>query len=425
MRRAFALPWDAMRRASPYVQLGLLASAVACGNDATGGQGSGEGDAGVSGEDVSAGLVDPCAESALPSPFCHEYVVYYDPLGTVVGVQQYSRDGYRGLLTLGDSSLRAIHPLDAADVFAEIPAPFNAESWGSGLFEVVNGDLTGDGTPEVVISNEWGLRAEVAVLDHDLSPIASLTLPAVHGFHLGVFDADLDGVANLVTGHVSDEGATVSVWSLEAGELELFAQELIDVSCAGWAFTAGDYNGDTHSDIAIVWEDWCTPSGPPHPVVTLIAGLASPVTLGARLSEQPVLSTQAVSGDIDGDADSELVLVDGAESFTVLDWSDAGFVPTMEVGPEDLILGFTGPAYGLRAAPGAFALLLGNYQPDEGFDPKQMFYAALFPADSSIRPIPLPRSPTLVSDVNNDGIDDIVASGDSGEVGLYISLPHL
>lgn len=371
----------------------------------------------LSGSDGTTSVDFECPHSDLPDPFCHELRQYWEPIGYPVGVVEQVRDGFRPLLVSGrdDFGLRLVTPLPPADILAEVDSPFTLDWNLAGDLPIHHADFDGDGLEEIVLTVDQGSgKLQVAVLDSTtLDTVAFRDFGATHevsALRTGSLDLDGDGIAELISGERVDQLLTINVWSIVNGQFSLIASEPTDLQCPAWDFMAGDYNGDGHGDLAVAWHGYCEayPNHDPPEIISVLGGSAIDGDISLVRSPQPPSMRRAVSGDFDGDAATEILIVHDVQTLSIVKWQSGGFgepeMLTVEQSPGVGGLTFAGR---FSAAPfdgithGQYA----THHPDGSFD---LYHGALFPQLGAESLVPLPHAPVVVGDVNADDIDDLI-----------------
>ena len=269
--------------------------------------------------------------------------------------------------------------LDLFSIWEDIHRDSFASGWvmalndGSGAFETVrtealglmtnvqSGDLTGDGTDEIVFANLYTAVIAVWSIEPDLQ-IEVLTQLSDRQL-VGLMDWDGDGVAELFSYHPVAAGSALEVWEVEDGEWTATPLVVAENHAPD---RIGDFTGD--GGLEVLWE-------PGNQASTwIVTDLEAAPGEGVSLLEADLRTRPFHVGDFDGDGQIDLLTAVEHNRFE----SSKG-------------------------------LLLWRGQPTGGVEKTVLYDDRLFV-----------RSRVVVRDLNGDGVDDWVFVGGDRASGLGV-----
>ena len=279
--------------------------------------------------------------------------------------------------------------LDLFSVRHDIKFPFSG-GWimalndGSGVFETVrtgelglmtnvqSGDLTGDGTDEIVFATLTGdgtdeivfATSDIAVGVWAIEP--GLQIEVLTQFPdrrlVGLMDWDGDGVIELFSDHTGAAGSALEVWEVEDGEWTATRLVIAENHAPD---RIGDFTGD--GGLEVLWE-------PLFGETWIVTDVEAAPGEGASLFEADMRSIPLQIGDFDGDGQVDLLTAVERNRFE-----------------------------------GRKGLLLWRGQPTGGVEKTVLYDDQLFV-----------RSRVVVRDLNGDGVDDWVFVGGDRASGLGV-----
>ena len=288
---------------------------------------------------------------------------------------------------------------------------------------LTTGDFNGDGKLDVVAADFDELGPNVTVFlgngDGAFSALAP-TSPELESNTLGVVSGDFNGDGKrdlLVIGQAANDGSVVSFL---AGNGDGTFQPATLTSVPGAYLdgdaVVGDFNGDGKPDVAIG-----TVAQSPHTVAVLLGagdGTFDPVYLDVP---DPGAGAEAgfaiASADLNGDGVPDLLVLTNLGVSVFLGQATGGFNP-VPVGP-----------FGERESVGAATMAVGDLngdgKPDVAIDDPSGVELLFGQGDGTFSaPVALPLSPQIqdtydlgsiaIGDLNGDGDNDIVLSGEDG-----------
>ena len=244
---------------------------------------------------------------------------------------------------------------------------------GSGVFETVrtealglvtsvrSGDLTGDGTDEIVFATS-DIAVAVWSIEPDLQ-IEVLTQLPDHQL-VGLMDWDGDGVIELFSDHIVVGGRALEVWEVEHGE---WTATRLAVAENHAPSRIGDFTGDGGLEVL-----WGPLSGEDN--TWIVTDLEAAPGEGDPLFEADLRSIPLQVGDFDGDGQVDLLTAVEHNRFE-----------------------------------GRKGLLLWRGQPTGGVEETVLYDDRLFL-----------RSPVVVRDLNEDGVEDWAFVGGDRASGLGV-----
>ena len=273
--------------------------------------------------------------------------------------------------------------LDLFSVRHDRKFPFSA-GWimalndGRGVFETVrtealglvtrvqSGDLTGDGTDEIVFANLYTAVIAVWSIEPDLQ-IEVLTQLADRQL-VGLMDWDGDGVAELFSDHIVVGGRALEVWEVKHGE---WTATRLAVAENHAPYRIGNFTGD--GGLEVLWEP-----------------------LSGEDNTWIVTDLEAAPGEGDPLLEADLRSIPFSRLFQVGDFDGDGQVDLLRAVEHNLFEQNKG-------------LLLWRGQPTGGVEETVLYDDRLFV-----------RSPVVVRDLNGDGVDDWVFVGGDRASGLGV-----
>jgi len=229
----------------------------------------------------------------------------------------------------------------AFSVDAQCPLPFPAPQYDVGAppRSVAVGDLTGDGAPEIITTNDN--KTEIAVLINSgdgnmLAPVYYTVGTNPYNVALGDLDGDLD--TDIVVAVRNDQKIAVL---LNDGSGVFTAGSDLLLGTDVYALTCGDVDGDGNDDVIAVQR------GARKVGVYHSDGLGG--LLQAQLWTFSYSPTSAALGDIDGDGDLDMAVVDG-DPFDPLNAGGTAFIFPNPGGPAATWAGF-GMSVGAPTSP--------------------------------------------------------------------------
>ena len=249
---------------------------------------------------------------------------------------------------------------------------------GSGVFETVrtealglvtrvrSGDLTGDGTDEIVFATSDFATSDIAVAVWSIEPDLQIeVLTQLPDRQLvGLMDWDGDGVIELFSDHIVVGGSALEVWEVEHGE---WTATRLAVAENHAPYRIGDFTGD--GGLEVLW-------GPlfGEDNTWIVTDLEAAPGEGDPLFEADMRSMPLQVGDFDGDGQVDLLTAVEHNRFE-----------------------------------GRKGLLLWRGQPTGGVEKTVLYDDRLFV-----------RSRVVVRDLNGDGVDDWVFVGGDRASGLGV-----
>ena len=273
--------------------------------------------------------------------------------------------------------------LDLFSVRYDREFPFSA-GWimalndGRGVFETVrtealglvtrvqSGDLTGDGTDEIVFANLYTAVIAVWSIEPGLQ-IEVLTQLADRQL-VGLMDWDGDGVVELFSDHIVVGGRALEVWEVKHGE---WTATRLAVAENHAPYRIGNFTGD--GGLEVLWEP-----------------------LSGEDNTWIVTDLEAAPGEGDPLLEADLRSIPFSRLFQVGDFDGDGQVDLLRAVEHNLFEQNKG-------------LLLWRGQPTGGVEETVLYDDRLFV-----------RSPVVVRDLNGDGVDDWVFVGGDRASGLGV-----
>ena len=400
----------------------VIALGAACGSDSTTPSSSGSGGADTSGADggPTSGTSGGCSDSDLPPPFCHRLVrVEHTGTRPSVLLPIPNRD-QSTLLVWANDEAQLVRATDFSEVLGE------SESLRTGpSLRVFVGDFDGDGMPDVGQADVGAPQPIRLYSGVDLHEIAA-SEPSAVPRRAAPLDLDGDGRDEVV----AVAGRDLQVLALDGKDL-VVQTEYPDVvmPCPPDRIVAGDFNGDTLEDLAILTSALtCPDSGTVTEDSFLVKFLdpKDPSTLeNPPVSPQPNSAYDAAVGDLDGDGLDDLVLQDG-EKVTLLRWSANGFSVMASRSWDSLGAGSTRPIPLVGDVDGddRADIILGGFDGDT-FTEKEAYLYWGGSLDSEPYVFPSHDRPRHLSDLNGDGVAEIImllSDSEESSTAIYWSI---
>ena len=265
------------------------------------------------------------------------------------------------------------------DVIGTGPNPF-ISGWvmalndGSGVFETVreetewvtsvrSGDLTGDGTDEIVFAT-----SDIAVWSIEPDLQIEVLTQLLDRRPVGLMDWDGDGDVELFSDHIVVGGSALEVWEVEDGE---WTATRLAVAENHAPYRIGDFTGD--GGLEVLWEP-----------------------LSGEDNTWIVTDLEAAPGEGDPLFEADLRSIPFSRLFQVGDFDGDGQVDLLRAVEHNLFEQNKG-------------LLLWRGQPTGGVEETVLYDDRLFV-----------RSPVVVRDLNGDGVDDWMFVGGDRASGLGV-----
>lgn len=191
-------------------------------------------------------------------------------------------------------------------------SPFGSDYFGGA--RVARADVTGDGTPDIIVGSGGDIQARVRIWDgrthqliFDITPFESFA----GGVVLATGDMNGDGIADVIVGPDIGGGPRVQVWSgrtLQKLMPDFYGLPYPDFR-GGLRLAAADVNRDGFADLAVA------PGAGGGPRITLYDGRSFTSPQGPRLivndfyifDESLRTGVFLTSGDIDGDGYADII----------------------------------------------------------------------------------------------------------------------
>ncbi len=238
------------------------------------------------------------------------------------------------------------------------------EALGSGTYlSVRSGDLTGDGTDEIVFAT-----SDIAVWSIEPDLQIEVLTQLLDRRPVGLMDWDGDGDVELFSDHIVVGGRALEVWEVEHGE---WTATRLAVAENHAPYRIGDFTGD--GGLEVLWEP-----------------------LSGEDNTWIVTDLEAAPGEGDPLFEADLRSIPFSRLFQVGDFDGDGQVDLLRAVEHNLFEQNKG-------------LLLWRGQPTGGVEETVLYDDRLFV-----------RSPVVVRDLNGDGVDDWVFVGGDRASGLGV-----
>jgi hypothetical protein len=278
------------------------------------------------------------------SPPYPTYDVGPDP--NHIAVEDLNHDGYPDIVVTNSTGSLATSAVTVLLNDPSNPGTFLAsQSYGVGIAPaaITIGDLNNDNHPDIVTANNQGNNVSVLLNDGD-GTFADAQNYAVgstpNGVVIGDFNNDnVPDIAATSFGPTTTTGSTVSVlYGTGSGTFGVY--QPFPAGPRPFRLVTGDFNGDNHTDLAVLdWPSSIDSTGTDAVQVLLNngqtgagAGFDPPSQAAVFPNQSPSVVPWIASGDIDKDGNQDFVFGDGFNAYVAPGNGDGTFGSLASVG---------------------------------------------------------------------------------------------
>lgn len=212
-----------------------------------------------------------------------------------------------GLLDLVDADLTNIYASNSIGLLAGFPVRTPDASSGATIYPVI-GDVTGDGTPKIIIpSTPWSGSAgylNVNILSNTGALIRTLptTEPGTNSM-VALGDLDGDGIPEIVTA----TGTHVYAWKGNGSAVPGWPVAIVSGALAG-PVAIGDIDGDGKPDVVLLSATYINAGNPRAGLIHAYAHDGTPLANFPKPLKSIVWGTTPAIADLDGGGRNELIV---------------------------------------------------------------------------------------------------------------------